>query len=265
MIRSIAASLLFVTGIHAATHSYISDGPNPELLYAVNTPAVGQQTSTLNGSSFDNCLQITPNFNFHWAIRDGMFKAAHEGFSTPDTYFAFAIVANPTAPNRMAGADTIVTSFDQGTNQAMATDYFMNSVSECSNGRGVCPDTMIDNAANNAVFNVSGFYQDSIHVVSYVRPLAGADAEDLTIEPDRTQFFLFAQGPMNSNGLPMYHMANRGAIEINLNRDPIFQCTQLLPNGPDVGPNGPGFNENGASIATASFALVAALVSAALL
>lgn len=267
MYRSIAAVLLFVSGINAAapvhTHSYISDGPNPQLMYAVDVPLSGQPTSTLNGSSFDNCLQITPNFNFHWAVRDGMFKSAHEGFSDSSTYFAFAIVADPNAPNRMAGADSVVTSFDQASNQAMATDYSMNAVAPCANGMGVCPDTLINPAATNLVFNVTGFYQDGIHVVSYVRPLAGTDAQDLDIEPARAQFFLFAQGPMGANGLPMYHMTNRGAIEIQLNRPSSFQCVQLQPNGEPT-PQGPG--SNSASIAKSGYAMIAALLfSAALL
>lgn len=236
MIRSIATSLLLVSGANAAApakSSYISEGANPQLMYQVDVPAEGQQSSTLNGSSFDNCIRITDNFNFHWAVRDGMFKAAHEGFGDDGVYFAFAIVADPNAPNRMAGSDAVVTSFNQNSSQMTADDYFMNAVQECNedDNEGVCPDREIDRDSENAVFNVSGFLQDGIHVVSYIRPLNGSDDTDLDINPDVAAFYLFAQGPMNADGYPMYHMANRGAVEIELNREPSFQCTQLLPNG----------------------------------
>lgn len=262
----------------------ITDGPNPQLLYSVNVPASGEVSSTLNGSSFDNCRQITDNFNFHWAVRDGMFKAAHEGVAPDGTYFAAAIVADPSAPNRMAGADGIITSFDAATNVARADDYFMNAVSGCDvdSGTGVCPDAIITPGLDDAnlVFNVTGFNQEGIHVVSYVRPLAGTDGNDITIDPDVALMFIFAQGPMGADGLPQYHMDNRGVVELALNRDPSFQCTNLEPvvAGDDLGgdmdggnngnTNGNG-NRGGSSSASMSkpsiVVMAAVLLGAALL
>lgn len=235
------------------------DGPNPQLMYAVNVPAEGEQSSTLNGSSFDNCRQITDNFNFHWAVRDGMFKAAHEGIVPDNFYLAFAVVADQTAPNRMAGADTIVTYFNVDTNEASAVDYIMNAVQECDfrSALGVCPDTIVDANNTNAdlVFNVTGFHQDGIHVVSYVRPLASMDLGDLNITDSVPMEFLFAQGPMNAAAYPAYHMANRGSVELQLNRPSSFQCTQLMPQTVD----NPAGGDN-SSAATLKSALVFAIL-----
>lgn len=173
----------------------------------------------------------------------------------------------------MAGADGVVTSFDINTNEAIAEDYFMNAVQGCDvdTGMGVCPDTIItpNDAAANLIFNVSGFHQEGIHVVSYVRPLAGTDGNDITIDPDVALMFIFAQGPMGADGLPMYHMANRGAIELVLNRDPSFQCTNLQPNAVDdmpPGMDGPGpADDSSASMAKPEIVVAAIILGAALL
>lgn len=197
-----------------------------------------------------------------------MFKAAHEGFAPEGTYFSFGIVADNNAPNRMAGADGVVTSFDVATNEAIAEDYFMNAVQPCNvaTGMGVCPDTVItpNDPAANLIFNVSGFHQEGIHVVSYVRPLAGTDANDITIDPDVALMFIFAQGPLDAAGLPMFHMANRGAIELVLNRDPSFQCTNLQPIV--EGPGGDmDMDDSSASMASPQIVVAAILLGAALL
>lgn len=271
MFRSIVSALLFISCTYAAApvfkSSMITDGPNPQLLYAVNVPESGEVSSTLNGSAFVNCRQITDNFNFHWAVVDGMFKVAHEGFAEEGTYFAFGIVADLNAPNRMAGADGVVTSFDLATNEAMAEDYFMNAVSPCNvdTGMGVCPDSIItpNDAAANLVFNVTGFHQEGIHVVSYVRPLAGTDANDITLDPDVALTFIFAQGPMGDDGLPQFHNANRGAVELVLNRDPSFQCTNLQPIV--EGDNPPVMDDSSASMAKPEIVVAAILLGAALL
>lgn len=231
--------MLLISGISAGRPvSYMTDGPNPRLMYAVSAPEPGQPSSSLNGSTFDNCRQITPNFNFHWAVRDGMFKAAHEGFAPENFYFAFAAVTNP-APsgNQMVGADAIVTYFNVRTNEAFATDYRISGVSECSGGNGVCPDEIAGGV--NDVFNVSGYHQDGIHVVSYVRPLRTMDVggQDLEITTN-AQNFLFAQGEMSDDtGYPTNHGPNqRGIVELSLGRASSL-CNQLQPNMGDDGSN----------------------------
>eukprot|EP01083_Nonionella_stella_P146789 462169_1 len=228
MIRIVAVTLLSITGIYGALpFSYMTDGPNPKLMYTLNGPNIpGAVTASLNGSTFDNCMQVAPNFNFHWAIRDGMFKAAHEAYADENRYFAFGIIATPPpSGNRMAGADAIITYFDQSGSQASATDYTISGVSGCVNGRGVCPDVMVNNGDDN-VFNVSGYLQDGIHVVSYVRPLVTGEANDLNIVRGSMPW-LFAQGEMNADRMVTNHGGERrGVLEIDLGR-PSSMCFQL--------------------------------------
>lgn len=172
-----------------------------------------------------------------------MFKAAHEGFAPDNYYFAFAVVTNPApAGNQMVGADAIISYFNTRTGVASATDYSITSVGECRSGNGVCPDEVV--GGDNDVFNVSGYHQDGIHVVSYVRPLSTMDMGDLEIT-DNAQFFLFAQGEMSdSTGYPMNHgPEQRGIVEISLGRTSSL-CNQLLPNSVDGG-NDDGNDDDG--------------------
>lgn len=239
MIRTIAACLLVISYTNAVSAafkgSFLSGGSNPQLMYQIEEPGAGQQSSSLDGTTFDNCVPVASNFNFHWAIRDGMFKAAHEGFGEATQYFAFAIVANQSFANRMFGADTVITSFDATTSQPRAEDYFMNQVGQCVSaaGTGVCPDAVIDSqdAGANGVFNVSGYNRDGAHVVSYIRTLNGSGTIDLPIDPEASVQYIFAQGTMTDDGLPMYHGTSRGSISLQLGREPQFQCTPAMDAG----------------------------------
>jgi len=278
MIRSIIASLLVASSAYAQ--------------FEIEVPAPGAQSTSLNGSTFENCVQITPFYNFHWTIDGTDLVAVHEGSSemVSDVYFAFAVVADQNAPNRMAGADTVITSFN-GAN-AEAVDYLMNAVSGCNTvqGSGVCPDSISGlgdgnpDVARNSVSNVTGFMQDGIHVVRYTRPLAASDATDLPVDINNEVNYIFARGPYSqSSGLPGFHSDGaRTAVSINLGRTPSYDCTQLAPQVAtttmpgDTTTSGttttrgttvviPTGTENGASAAKPEIVLAALMMGAALL
>lgn len=187
---------------------------------------------------FDNCVEITPFYNFHWTVNGTDLIAVHEGSSptVADVYFAFAVVADQNAPNRMAGSDAIITRFDGPT--AVAEDYLMTAVAGCNTdiGLGVCPDAIsgvgLANAdpALNTVAEVEGFVQDGIHAVRYTRPLAASDANDLPIDINVEVNYIFARGPIEAMGLPGFHADGaRTAVPINFGRAPAYECTQLAP------------------------------------
>lgn len=265
MIRSIVAVSLCITSAYAAID--------------IITPAIGELSPSFDGTTFDNCIQITPTYNFHWSIDGNDLCVAHEGFSADDVYFGFAVVADPNAPNRMAASDTVLTMFDN--NQASAIDFFMNAVAECdvASGMGVCPDELILPAGINDVVGVTGFNQEGIHAVGYSRPLVGNGLTDLDVDIANDATYIFAIGPRRADGLPMYHMANRGAAVVNLGRTPSFDCVQLDPaqltttagtpaptnaptNAPTPTVDGEG---NGASSAKPEYMLAALVLVAALL
>lgn len=112
---------------------------------------------------------------------------------------------------------------------------------------------------SNSVFNVSGYLQDGIHVVSYVRPLATGETEDQLID-ELARFYLFAQGTMDAAGLPTNHGPDsRGIVEIPLGQAEST-CNALLPNGPPgdggdgVMPPGPGPDNGSAATLKTGFA-----------
>lgn len=215
MIRSIASISLCIASAYAAID--------------IITPNIGELSPSFDGTVFDNCIQITPTYNFHWSVVGNDLCVAHEGFSADDVYFGFAVVADPAAPNRMAGADTVLSMFDN--NQPTAIDFFMNAVQECdvASGMGVCPDELILPAGINDVVGVTGFSQEGLQAVGYSRPLNGNGLTDLDVDIANNATYIFAIGPRRGDGLPMYHMATRGAAVVNLGRTPSFDCVQLDP------------------------------------
>lgn len=273
MIRSIIASLLVISSAYAQ--------------FEIDVPAPGQQSTSLDGSVFDNCAQITPFYNFHWTVDGTDLVVVHEGSSdmVADVYFAFAVVANQNAPNRMAGSDAIITSFDGPT--AVAEDFLMTAVAGCNTdtGVGVCPDSISgvgmanENLALNSVSNVTGFMQDGIHVVRYTRSLAAADATDLLVDINVDVNYIFARGPV-ANGLPGFHADGaRTAVSLNLGRTPSFDCTQLSPQVETSNTRAPltttrpttrrttrpiSTLDSGASVAKPEYILVALVIAAAL-
>lgn len=261
MFRTIAFASLAIAITNAATIPIV-------------TPAAGQLSSSFDGTVFDNCVQITPTFNFHWSIIGTDLCAAHEGSSFDDVYFGFGIVADDLAPNRMAGADGLLTFFDNGA--AVAVDGFMNAVQECDTvtGMGVCPDTLSMPAGANDVLDVSGFNQDGIHAVGYTRALLAADAvQDLPLVINMPASYIFAVGPRNAAGLPAYHMANRLNMTLQLDRTPSSDCSQIqIPQTTTVDNNPtttaaptPGPDGSGASVAKPEYVMAAIVAMAALL
>lgn len=56
---------------------------------------------------------------------------------------SFGVSPNPER-SIMVGADVVVAWVDKQTLQGYALDYILDSKSQCSGGRGSCPDTRIE-------------------------------------------------------------------------------------------------------------------------
>lgn len=53
----------------------------------------------------------------------------------------------------MVGGDVVVAWVDKQTLQGYAVDYFLDAKSQCSGGRGSCPDTRIQVLTRFAIFS----------------------------------------------------------------------------------------------------------------
>lgn len=60
----------------------------------------------------------------------------------PNQYMSFGLSGNPER-NVMIGGDVVVAWVDKQTLQGYAIDYFLDAKSQCSGGRGSCPDNRI--------------------------------------------------------------------------------------------------------------------------
>lgn len=65
---------------------------------------------------------------------------------------AFGLSANPER-SLMVGGDVVVAWVDKQTLQGYAVDYFLDAKSQCSGGRGSCPDTRIQVLTRFAIFS----------------------------------------------------------------------------------------------------------------
>lgn len=63
-------------------------------------------------------------------------------WSDDGQYMAFGLSADPERSS-MVGGDAVVAWVDKQTLQGYAVDYFLDAKSQCSGGRGSCPDTRI--------------------------------------------------------------------------------------------------------------------------
>lgn len=79
----------------------------------------------------------TPKYLLYYYIDRSSLTSIEAG-----QYMAFGLSANPER-SVMIGGDVVVAWVDKQTLQGYAIDYFLDAKSQCSGGRGSCPDTKI--------------------------------------------------------------------------------------------------------------------------
>ena len=69
-----------------------------------------------------------------------------------EQYMAFGLSANPER-SLMVGGDVVVAWVDKQTLQGYAVDYYLDAKSQCSGGRGSCPDTRIQVRISSSTYS----------------------------------------------------------------------------------------------------------------
>lgn len=69
----------------------------------------------------------------------------------------------------MIGGDVVVAWVDKQTLQGYAIDYFLNAKSQCSGGRGSCPDTRIQ---VRIPFSIEVFQSNFLNTPTFVKLLS---------------------------------------------------------------------------------------------
>lgn len=209
-------------------------------------PTCSEQPMSIPVRDNWNCEQLSPDYQVRWQL-----TAPNINFELVSRlggearYMGFGPSGSETT-TQMIGSDAVIAS-RSGTDFS-AVDYHMNAQSQCADAEGVCPDTDPDRdtPGANHVTAVSGEFTMNLTVVRYTRPLeAQDDVLDLTIRTDSPQFVVWALGPLNPDGLPLFHggdMAFPGApVSINFGRTPTNNCSVITTDAVSPEENVPGF------------------------
>ncbi|XP_017758174.1 PREDICTED: protein Skeletor, isoforms B/C isoform X1 [Eufriesea mexicana] len=196
-----------------------------------------------------NCevLEDRLAFEVRWAVAGDSIVAQLVGKLEDGQYMAFGISANPER-SLMIGGDVAVAWVDKQTLQGYAVDYFLEAKSQCSGGRGSCPDTRIKENTNS-IRLLNAALVDGYSIVTYQRSLKASDELDHQILTNGSQAIIWAIGPLNERQEVSFHTDYLKTDRfIDFGRPPVWNCpvpdhenSQILPSS--NGDKDDGINE----------------------
>ncbi|KAK9294617.1 hypothetical protein QLX08_010840 [Tetragonisca angustula] len=172
-----------------------------------------------------NCevLEDRLAFEVRWAVAGDSIVAQLVGKLDDEQYMAFGLSANPER-SLMVGGDVVVAWVDKQTLQGYAVDYYLDAKSQCSGGRGSCPDTRIQENTNS-IRLLNAALVDGYSIVTYQRPLKTNDELDHQILTNGSQAIIWAIGPLNERQEVSFHSDYlRTDRLIDFGRPPVWNC-----------------------------------------
>ncbi|XP_026674196.1 protein Skeletor, isoforms B/C isoform X5 [Ceratina calcarata] len=189
-----------------------------------------------------NCevLEDKLAFEVRWAVAGDSIVGQLVAKLDEGQYMAFGLSANPER-SLMVNGDVVVAWVDKETLQGYAVDYFLDAKSQCSGGRGSCPDTRIKESTNS-IRLLNAALVDGYSIVTYQRPLRASDELDHQILTNGSQAIIWAIGPLNERQEVSFHSDYLKTDRfIDFGRPPVWNCpvpdhehSQILPD-PDKG------------------------------
>ncbi|XP_043510946.1 protein Skeletor, isoforms B/C isoform X2 [Frieseomelitta varia] len=172
-----------------------------------------------------NCevLEDRLAFEVRWAVAGDSIVAQLVGKLEDGQYMAFGLSANPER-SLMVGGDVVVAWVDKQTLQGYAVDYYLDAKSQCSGGRGSCPDTRIQENTNS-IRLLNAALVDGYSIVTYQRPLKTNDELDHQILTNGSQAIIWAIGPLNERQEVSFHSDYLKTDRlIDFGRPPVWNC-----------------------------------------
>ncbi|XP_076241242.1 DM13 and DOMON_DOH domain-containing protein skeletor isoform X2 [Calliopsis andreniformis] len=172
-----------------------------------------------------NCevLEDKLAFEVRWAVAGDSIVAQLVAKLDNGQYMAFGLSANPER-SVMVGGDVVVAWVDKQTLQGYAVDYFLDAKSQCSGGRGSCPDTRIQENTNS-IRLLNAALVDGYSIVTYQRPLKTNDELDHQILTNGSQAIIWAIGPLNERQEVSFHSDYLKTDRfIDFGRPPVWNC-----------------------------------------
>ncbi|XP_063979976.1 protein Skeletor, isoforms B/C isoform X2 [Diachasmimorpha longicaudata] len=172
-----------------------------------------------------NCEVLEDNlaFEVRWAVAGDSIVVQLVGKLDAGQYMSFGLSANPER-SAMVGGDVVVAWVDKQTLQGYAVDYFLDAKSQCSGGRGSCPDTRIQENTNS-VRLLNAAMVNGYSIVTYQRPLSASDELDRQIRTNGSQAIIWAIGPLNERNEVSFHSHYLKTDRfIEFGRPPSWNC-----------------------------------------
>ncbi|XP_034178877.1 LOW QUALITY PROTEIN: DM13 and DOMON_DOH domain-containing protein skeletor [Osmia lignaria lignaria] len=172
-----------------------------------------------------NCevLEEKLAFEVRWAVAGDSIVAQLVGKLEDGQYMAFGLSADPNR-SLMVGGDAVVAWVDKQTLQGYAVDYFLDAKSQCSGGRGSCPDTRIQENTNS-IRLLNAALVDGYSIVTYQRALKTNDELDHQILTNGSQAIIWAIGPLNERLEVSFHTDYLKSDRfIDFGRPPVWNC-----------------------------------------
>ncbi|XP_055634516.1 protein Skeletor, isoforms B/C [Toxorhynchites rutilus septentrionalis] len=172
-----------------------------------------------------NCevLQDDLAFEVRWAVAGESIVIQLVAKLEDGEYMSFGVSPDQ-ARTVMVGADVAVVWVDKATGKGYAQDYYLDAKSQCSGGRGSCPDTRI-NENSNSIRLLNAAMVNGYSIVTYQRPLKASDHLDLPIVTNGSQAIVWAIGPLNQRYEVSYHSQYLKSNKlVDFGRQPYWNC-----------------------------------------
>ncbi|XP_055594127.1 protein Skeletor, isoforms B/C [Uranotaenia lowii] len=162
-------------------------------------------------------------FEVRWAVAGESIVIQLVARLEDGEYMSFG-VSPDTARSVMVGADAAVVWIDKATGKGYAQDYYLDAKSQCSGGRGSCPDTRITENSNS-IRLLNAAMVNGYSIVTYQRPLRATDHLDLPIVTNASQAIIWAIGPLNQRYEVSYHSQFlKSTKQFDFGRQPYWNC-----------------------------------------
>ncbi|XP_055540426.1 protein Skeletor, isoforms B/C isoform X1 [Wyeomyia smithii] len=162
-------------------------------------------------------------FEVRWAVAGESIVIQLVAKLEDGEYMAFGISPD-NAQSIMVGADAAVVWVDKATGKGFAQDYYLDAKSQCSGGRGSCPDTRISENSNS-IRLLNAAMVNGYSIVTYQRPLRATDHLDLPIFTNASQAIVWAIGPLNQRYEVSYHSQFLKSNKlVDFGRQPYWNC-----------------------------------------
>uniref|UniRef100_A0AAG5CXG1 Protein Skeletor n=1 Tax=Anopheles atroparvus TaxID=41427 RepID=A0AAG5CXG1_ANOAO len=162
-------------------------------------------------------------FEVRWAVAGESVVVQLVAKLDDGEYMSFGVSPNP-QQSQMIGADVAVVWVDKATGKGYAQDYYLDAKSQCSGGRGSCPDTRITENSNS-IRLLNAAMVNGYSIVTYQRPLRASDHLDLPIFTNASQAIIWAVGPLNQRYEVSYHSHYlKGTKLVDFGRQPYWNC-----------------------------------------